>query len=186
MVFGIVMIVISAGEMSDYSKKGEDYSSLQLEDFKEGMMVEGDLQYNYGCYEKIQKGKDKDGFGFYYLIDAGDDGLMGLYTAVDELVEQLDAQADAYKGSFLGDNAIPTVHFKGKVTKMDSEDLRLYRQWLIEGGIPEDFIDSQCLDLYIKCIDTNSHPIILIIGIVCAVVGLVLLLLFIRRKMSGR
>lgn len=185
MVFGIVMIVISAGEMSDYAKKGEYLASLRLEDIKEGMMIEGDLPYNYGCYEQVQKENGKEGFGFYYLIDVGDEGFMGLYTAVDDLIEKLDAQYAALESSPDGTN-IPVVHFKGKVTKMDSEDSRLYQQALLGVGLSYDFVESSCLKLYIKCVDTGSHPVILIIGIAATVIGLVLLLVFIRRKMIGR
>ena len=43
LVMGIVLIVISAGEMADYSKKGADFSTLTISDIREGMMIEGDL-----------------------------------------------------------------------------------------------------------------------------------------------
>lgn len=189
LVMGIVLIVISFGEMADYSKKGADFSTLTISDIREGMMIEGDLPYNYGSYEQIKKEKEKDGFGFYYLIPVGDDSTIGLYTAVDDLIAELDAQSDAYDSAeYLEDlENIAPVHFKGKVTVMDSEDKEYYRQALTDGfGLDDDYISEHCPYLYIKCIDTSGHPIILVVGIVCTVVGAVLFLLFIRRKMMGR
>lgn len=189
LVMGIALIVISAGEMSDYSKKGADLSTLSVGDIREGMMIEGDLPYNYGSYEKIQKEDEKEGFGFYYLIPVGDDSTVGLYTAIDDLISELDAQSAAYDSAETMDDvdAISPVHFKGKVTAMDSEDITYYRQALTEWyGLDDDYISEHCPYLYIKCVDTSSHPIILVIGIACTVVGVVLFLLFIRRKMMGR
>lgn len=189
LIAGIALIVVSAGEMMDYSKTGEDFSQLTISDIKEGMMIEGDLPYNYGSYEYIKKEKDKEGFGYYYLIGVNGSGFMGLYTAVDDLIEQLDAQYDDLFNATAPediDNVAP-VHFKGKVTKMDSEDVNYYRTALTDDiGMDDDSIDEYCLELYIKCVDTSSHPFILIIGIVCTVAGLVLMFFFIRRKIMGR
>lgn len=186
-VLGIVLIVISATEMTDYSKKGASYSSLEMSDYKEGMMVEGYLPYNYGSYEYIYDEDDKDTMGYYYLIDAGEDGFMGLYTPIDDLIKSLDNQSDEYYAASTEAefSAIAPVKFKGKVTKMDSDDQKYFKQVLSEAGYTDEYIAS-CPQLYIKCVDTSSHPFMLIIGIVVTVIGLVLMLLFIRRKMMGR
>ena len=108
---------------------------------------------------------------------------------MDDLIAELDAQSDAYDSAeYMEDlEDIAPVHFKGKVTVMDSEDKEYYRQALTDGfGLDDDYISEHCPYLYIKCIDTSGHPMILVVGIVCTVVGAVLFLLFIRRKMMGR
>lgn len=189
LVMGIALIVISVGEMSDYSKKGADFSTLTISDIREGMMIEGDLPYNYGSYVKRQREDEKEGFAFYYLIPVGDDCTLSLYTAIDSLIKELDIQSNAYDNAeTMSDfNAITPVHFKGKVTVMDSEDKDFYYQVLTEWfGLDDDYISEHCPYLYIKCIDTSGHPMILVVGIVCTVVGVVLFLIFIRRKMMGR
>ena len=93
---GIAFIVMISGEMADYAKKGADYSTLQWSDFKEGMMIEGDLPVNYGSYEEIVNDDKNKSIGQFYLIDAGDDCFMGIYTPIDELINSLDDQYDAW------------------------------------------------------------------------------------------
>ena len=85
LVMGIVLIVISVGEMADYSKKGADFSTLTISDIREGMMIEGDLPYNYGSYEQIKKEKEKDGF-----VSSGDNNLTVVLDTnlTPELVEE--------------------------------------------------------------------------------------------------
>ena len=66
------------------------------------------------------------------------------------------------------------MHFKGKVTKMDSQDKGFIRDYLISAGYTRDDVD------------TESHPVMLIIGIAAAAGGAVFLLMFVRRKIMGR
>ena len=179
---GIAFIVMISGEMADYAKKGDDYSTLQWSDFKEGMMIEGDLPVNYGSYEEIVNDDKNKSIGQFYLIDAGDDCFMGIYTPIDELINSLDDQYDAW----YNDEDISPVHFKGKVTKMDSQDKGFIRDYLISAGYTRDEVDNYIVDLYIKCVDTESHPVMLIIGIAAAAGGAVFLLMFVRRKIIGR
>lgn len=93
---GIAFIVMISGEMADYAKRGADYSTMQWSDFKEGMMIEGDLPVNYGSYEEIVNDDKNKSIGQFYLIDAGDDCFMGIYTPIDELINSLDDQYDAW------------------------------------------------------------------------------------------
>ena len=118
---GIAFIVMISGEMSDYAKKGADYSTLQWSDFKEGMMIEGDLPVNYGSYEEIVNDDKNKSIGQFYLIDAGDDCFMGIYTPIDELINSLDDQYDAWSN----DEDISPVHFKGN--KDGQPGQRLYK-----------------------------------------------------------
>ena len=184
---GIAVIVMISAEMADYSKKGVDYSELSAADYKEGMMVEGELPYNLGCYEVYYEEKDngqKKAVGNYYLIFAGNEGFMGLYTPRKDLMSQLDRQADEWD---LDDyESITPVHFKGKVMAMDSDDKRFLDQALSGFGYTDEEIEDYAVYLYIKCIDTGSHPVLLGAGIAAAVAGLVFLLLYVRRKMMGR
>ena len=177
-----------SSEMSDYSKKGEEYGTLAMSDYKEGMMVEGELPYNYGSYERIYDEDDKESVGYYYLIDADENGFMGLYTPRKDLITMLDAQVDMLDSASTEAefSLIQPVTFKGKVTKMDDEDEKFFRQALSSYGYTDEYINEYCPLLYIKCVDTKSHPILLVAGIAATVVGVVFLLLFVRRKMMGR
>lgn len=191
LVVGIVLTVMTAGDLIDNAKTPKDYANLQMEDFKEGMMVEGDLLDNYGWYENITRESDSGSskvVGYYYLIDAGDEGLMGLYTPIDELIKELDKQEEEGNDYWNGytDEEPRKVHFKGKVCKMDSEDIKIYREYLSDMGMTSADIDEYCLELYIKVTDTSSHPVLLIVGIVVIVLGLLFGFLFVRNKMMGR
>lgn len=188
LILGIVFIVMISSEMSDYSKKGEEYGTLAMSDYKEGMMIEGELPYNYGSYERIYDEDDKESVGYYYLIDADENGFMGLYTPRKDLITMLDAQADMLDSASTEAefSLIQPVTFKGKVTKMDDEDEKFFRQALSSYGYTDEYINEYCPLLYIKCVDTKSHPILLVAGIAATVVGVVFLLLFVRRKMMGR
>ena len=183
-VFGIIMTVMVAGDLIDNAKQPADYSTLEMEDFKEGMIVEGDLPYNYDSYETVTKEKNgrSEIVGFYYLIDAGEDGFMALYTPQKALIKQLDEQFKAYNNAttIAELNDIEPVHFRGKVTKMDNDDKRILKQYLsdYEGN-------KESIDLYIKV--TDGMPVFLLpVGIVVVIVGLLFVFLFVRRKMMGR
>lgn len=191
LIIGIVLLVMSVGDIIDNAKTPADYSTLQMEDFKAGMMVEGDLELNYGSYVEMTRENDsgsKTVVGYYYLIDAGDDGFMALYTPMKDLISKLDRQADRTLDILYGysDTLPDTVHFKGKVTKMDSEDIGLFHDELESWGYSASEIEDIGLELYIKVTDTTSHPIILVFGIVITLLGLLFVFLFIRRKMMGR
>lgn len=190
-ILGVILTVFVSGDMIDNAKKAVDHSTLQMEDFKEGMMVEGDLMWNYGSYETLTKEKDNGSssiVGYYYLIDAGEEGIMGLYTPKKDLIKQLDAQYKAwqYAETQADLDAIDTVHFKGKVEKMDSEDKKIFRQYLKKTyGFTDEEVDNYGVELVIKVKD--GMPVFLLpIGIVVVIVGLLLMFMFIRRKMMGR
>lgn len=191
LVLGIVLTVMTAGDLIDNTKTPKNYADLQKEDYKVGMMVEGDLLDNYGWYENITRESDsgtKKVVGYYYLIDAGDEGLMGLYTPIDDLIKELDKQEEEGSDYWNGytDKEPRTVHFKGKVCKMDSEDVKIYREYLSDMGMTSSDIDEYCLELYIKVTDTSTHPILLGAGILLSVLGLLFGFLFVRNKMMGR
>lgn len=191
LVIGIVLTVMTAGDIIDNAKTPVDYNTFQMEDFKAGMMVEGDLLDNYGWYETVTLENDNGTtttVGYYYLIDAGEEGLMGLYTPRKDLIGELNAQEEEGNDYYNGYSDIKprTVHFKGKVCKMDSEDTRLYRQYLTECGLTSEQMDESCIELYIKVTDTSNNTLVLFIGIGIIVLGLVFSFLFVRNKMIGR
>lgn len=191
LVIGIVLTVMTVGDMIDNAKTPADFYSLSEQDIKAGMMVECDLEYNYGSYVEVTKEKDsgaKSIVGYYYMIDAGQESYMALYTPIKDLIKQLDAQADTLWDYWDGkSDAMPTpVHIKGKIEKMDKEDIGLFEDQLETFGFTSDEIDQYGLNYYIKVTDTSTHPILLVVGIVVTVLGLLFGFLFVRNKMMGR
>lgn len=191
-VLGIVMIVTTAGELADNAKTPENFSELSVGDFKAGMMVEGDLPYNYGKYESYtitENGQTSYG-GLYYLIPVGDDGTdtLGLYATQDSMMSALNVQTDAYyNAEYVEDlESISSVHFKGKVTEMDSEDRQYYTEALTDFGLDSAYIAEHCPYLYIDCRVATATSFPLYIGIFCAAVGLFMFLWGLRSKLMGR
>lgn len=183
-VIGIFLIVSFSGELADNAKTPYNYDDLRYSDYKEGMMVEGVLKQNYGSYAEITNTDDNgktDSVGYYYLIDAGEEGLISLYTPRDDLIAMLESQYEQADGA-----VTEFVPFKGKVTAMDIEDIRLYRDYMSYFGITEEEMDEYAPNLYIKVIDYSSHPVIIVIGAGLILVGIILLAAFILRKIRGR
>ena len=81
------------------------------------------------------------------------------------------------------------IEFKGKVTAMDDDDKRIIREWTADFFEIDqaDLADNvRIMDYYIKVVNTSGHPWILALGILVIVIGAVLILLFVRRKLIGR
>lgn len=190
MVVGIVMTVVIAGELIDNAQPGVDYSTLTADTIKEGMIISGELPFNLGGYETVTREGDngKQEVGTYYLICTDDYDFWGIYTADKALLSKLERQATQTVTVDDIEDVTP-IEFKGKVTAMDDDDKRIIREWTA------DFFDVDqaaladnvnIMDYYIKVVNTSGHPWILALGILVIVIGAVLILLFVRRKLIGR
>lgn len=118
LVVGIILTVMSVGTIIDSSATPVNFNDLKTQDVKAGMIVEGDLEYNFGSYVELTMKKDnapETTSGYYYLISVGEESIMGLYSPVGALSRQLDNQSEAFWDLFNGDSDVmpETVHFKG-------------------------------------------------------------------------
>lgn len=183
-IIGIVTIVIFSGELADQAKTPYSYDDLRHTDYKAGMMVEGVLSGNYGSYAELtdtdDSGRTKT-VGYYYLIDAGSEGFISLYTPRNDLITKLEKQYGQ-----MGGVVTEYVPFKGKVTAMDSEDIGLYRDYMDYLGLTEEEMDAYAPNLYIKVIDYSAHPAIIVAGAGALLIGLLGLVFYILRKLRGR
>lgn len=190
MVVGIVLTVVIAGELIDNAQPGVDYSTLTADTIKEGMIISGELPFNLGGYETVTREGDngKQEVGTYYLICTDDYDFWGIYTADKALLSKLERQAtQTVTVDDLKD--VTPIEFKGKVTAMDDDDKRIIREWTadffeIDQATLADNVNI--MDYYIKVVNTSGHPWILALGILVIVIGAVLILLFVRRKLIGR
>lgn len=179
------MISTGAGQLIDNAKTPYQYSDLELSDFKAGMMVEGTLPINYGCYEEVTKTDDNgktDSVGSFYLIDAGD-GFMGFYTARLDVTAQLEKQFEQ-----ASDGSVPTtyVSFKGKVKKMDNEDIKYFRDCLSYYGLSEAEMNDYSTNLYISVGYTSDSAMFVTIGVLMLLVGAFFIVMFVLAKLRGR
>lgn len=187
LILGIMISVNGVGKSVDNARAPMDYEEVELSDYKEGMIIEGDVRLNYGCYETYTETDDNGGtrdIGGWYLIDIGDNGYTGLYVTDSSHMAALSNQFELLKSGEY--NSIEPFHFKGKVVKMDSEDQGFIRQYLSALFADED-TDELTPSLYIKMMDDSGTVTgVIIMGIVMILLGLVFLFLAVRRFLMGR
>lgn len=183
-IAGIAMIANGAGQLIDDTKTPYNYSDLALGDYKAGMIVEGSLPTNYGCYEEVTKTDDNgktDSVGSFYLIDAGE-GFMGFYTTRLDLQAQLENQ---FEQSY--ESSVPTyVSFKGKVKKMDNEDIKYFRDCLSYYGLSEAEMNDYSTNLYISVVYTSGYATFMVVGALMLLVGAFFIVMFVLAKLRGR
>lgn len=71
---GVMFIIFTIMNIGDNAKTPENYNTLAMSDYYDGIMVEGDIQENFGCY--AEPGAPAGGSGWYYLIKCGDNGYI--------------------------------------------------------------------------------------------------------------
>ncbi len=191
LVIGVILTVMAAGTLIDSAATPANFNSLKAQDVKAGMIVEGDLEYNYGSYVELSTKKDnapEKTAGYYYLIDVGDESLMGLYTPVGTLSRQLDDQSEAFWDIMNGESEdMPeTIHFKGKIKEMTDEDVDLFKDELERLGFTSEEMEQYSVFLYVDAAEIKPQTVLLVIGIVVSLLGLLFGFLFVRQKMMGR
>ncbi len=191
LVIGVILTVMAAGTIIDSAATPVDFNNLKAQDVKAGMIVEGDLEYNYGSYVELTTKKDnapEKTAGYYYLIDVGEESLMGLYTPVGTLSRQLDDQSEAFWDIMNGESEdMPeTIHFKGKIKSMTDEDVDLFKDELERLGFTSEEIEQYSVFLYVDAAEIKPQTVLLVIGIVVSLLGLLFGFLFVRQKMMGR
>lgn len=189
---GVVMGVMSGGDVIDSFKTPVSYNFMTAADVKDGTVVEGNLLYNFGSYEEQYTtgrfGNRTGTTSYWYLIPliGGDEeAYMGFYTGNQSLISALDRQSEETYSMF-DTNVEPTpIHFKGKIVKMDSEDETYFRDGLLELGLTLEEAQEYGIKSYIKVIFYDNMWIPLVIGIVAFLLGAAILIIMFIRKRQG-
>ncbi|MDE7233819.1 MAG: hypothetical protein K2N29_02045, partial [Ruminiclostridium sp.] len=174
-LLGIMLTVMSAGDVIDSFKTPVNYNFMTAADVKDGAIVEGNLLYNFGSYEEEYTtgrfGNKVGGSSYWYLIPligGEEEAYMGFYTGNNNLISALDRQVDE-TWALINDetDAQPTpIHFKGKIVKMDSEDETYFRDGLLNFlGLTLEEAQEYGIKSYIKVIFYDNIWIPLVIAI---------------------
>lgn len=191
LVLGIVMGVLSGGDVIDSFKTPLNYNLMDASEVKDGAVVEGNLFANYGSYEEQYMtgrfGNRTGSTSYWYLIPIGEEEYMGFYTGNKELIATLDRQADETWAAWNEEtDAQPTVvHFKGKIVKMDNEDETYFRNVMLELGFTLEEIQAYGIKSYIKVVFYDNLWIPLLIGVVAFLAGAAILVIMFIRKRQG-
>lgn len=192
LALGVVMGVMSGGDVIDSFKTPVNYNFMTAADVKDGTVVEGNLLYNFGFYEEqYMTGRfgNRTGSSSYWylipLIGGEEEAYMGFYTGNKDLISTLDRQSEETYSMF-DTNVEPTpIHFKGKIVKMDSEDETYFRDGLLEFGLTLEEAQEYGIKSYIKVIFYDNLWVPLIIGIVAFLLGAAILVIMFIRKRQG-
>ncbi len=171
---GVMFIIFTIMNIGDNAKTPENYNTLAMSDYYDGIMVEGDIQENFGCY--AEPGAPAGGSGWYYLIKCGDNGYMGFYTNDEALCSRLDKQSATHEA----------IHFKGKVTEMDSvESVKFYQKLRSMGYNNSEYYEA-AIAMYInECVSGRNNILPIVIGVLLMVLGGAVLFIYISRRKMG-
>ena len=180
LVLGIVCFCLGLSDFIDSRKTPIDYNTAADGSLKKGDIVEGDIYYNYGVYETITTKENgrTTGTSYRYIIPIGEESYVGIHVNDDSTVDQMDKMTDETYDVMDGkaDSTQTTVHFKGKVMKMTSEDYGYFKDFMKSGGFTDDEISKYGSELYIQIRPMNQGPGIMIFGLVLFLVGAVLII----------
>lgn len=191
LVFGAILVWMSVSDAINASKTPVDYSTVKESEIEKGMIIEGDLNFNYGAFEEsytttngVKTGSSK----YTYMIPIGETKYMGLKNTTTDMQEQLENQANKTFSYMLGESTSEpdTIHILGCVKKMDSETKGYLREYMLDMGFTSSEVDQYILDYYIQCENYDNWGAPLMVGIVLLLIGGAIVLgpILIARKQS--
>ncbi len=189
-IVGLVLVITMPIGLINNTQTPVQLETLTKANIKTGMLVEGDIYYNYGAYESFYK-EDKYGkketVGEYYLFQLDTDAtFLGYYSTYDSRMDEFTAQADAFY-DYLMDESAPMpdpIHVKGYLKDMDSEDKSIYKQYLTQSfDITAAEIDEYSVYMYIESLDDSVMvPVFLGFGVVLMIAGGLILFFFFKKS----
>lgn len=197
LVFGAILVWMSVSDAINASKTPVDYSTVKESEIEKGMIIEGDLSLNYGAFEEsytttygVKSGTSK----YTYMIPVGDNKYIGLKNDSTSMQEQLENQANKTFSYLLGQSTSEpeTIHFKGRVKKMDGETKGFLQDYMMDAvsvldmGFSESEVDAHILDYYIECENYDNWGATLMVGIVLLLIGgaIILVPILVAHKQS--
>lgn len=181
-ILGIVFLVFSIASLVPYVKYQmgpADFNELAANEFKNGLVVEGDLYFSYDCFAEeyqTRNGIKQSTTAQYYLAPMGEQEFIAI-SVPSPMFDDMDKLCDssyAYM-SYATDNYPEPVHIIGELEKTDKEIQGYMIDWFEEMGWTEEIenISDYVIPYTISIINIDG---LLTGGIVFGILGLVLLL----------
>lgn len=183
-VIGLVLLIPA---WKDYRnlKTAPDISSLEVSDYKDGLMVRGHADMVFACYCAQYDDSDNEVFR-WYLVPAKDD-MTALYLGIkvnSKLYESYDMIYDSTWDYLEGqtDSLTKTISFQGRLKKVDG-DVETYLDKFINtyGTEPEYFVRY-----YVELKTTKGSFGLMIAGIVFIAIGIIMIVLGIFTEKRGK
>lgn len=187
-VCGIILLGAGIYTMVMVSKTPYDLNALNDDEFKSGMIVEGDITFNLGAYEESVTTRNgiqqKSSAIWYYIVPVGDESYIGVAVKANERGAEFDKQTDqtyAWLNEETDEYPI-TLHVKGKLAKMDSQDKALYKEAFKQLGYSDSEFEAYGIPLYIGTNDFAGWLPLVLGGAALFAVGIVLIVVTSLRK----
>lgn len=171
---GGFFLVTGFTEYMDSKKIPVDFNTVSADELKLGMVLEGDLSFNLGKFMESYRTKYgvKTGSStYYYIIPAGGEAtpFLGPFMSLKgntNINQDLDRQSGSLYNSLSGFDFIdvPTVHIKGKLKKLSSEDKGYLRDALKQIGYSSSEIESMISPYTFEYSNFNTYNFFFIAG----------------------
>lgn len=170
----IVLLFSGFSDLSGKMKKPVDINTVTAGQLKEGLVVEGDLQYNIGqfaetytTYNFIRVGSKKAN----YIVPLSDGTFIGLENYFKKQNALFDAQADETY-NYLAEETEQeprTIHIRGKVKRMNYETIKIFKQAFSKMGFSDEDITQSVTEFYVEYKNYDKWILEMIGGVVLVV-----------------
>lgn len=154
LIAGIGLIVLEFSNLKSLLKGPVQFETLKPEEITEDLIVDASININFGAfmerYEKNTKTNVERTTDLYYVILTGDEYdddfcFMGLKVS-PTYMKRMDKMAEA---SYYGE-ATETIKFSGAINKMDKDEYKYFKEYLMEGGLTAKEVEEYALPYYIS------------------------------------
>ena len=177
---GVVLAGWNAMDAFYSVQGGVDFSTLTPDDVG-SQIVNIDLAENYGCYLEEYSRNTKTNAttttDYYYVIAIGDlngpDGRFMTIKAPASYGSRLDTMADNTSNYA----ASTPINFRGKLKKLDSEELYYFNDYFADAGFTESETAAVTIPYYIDAFPSPSlsfgfYIILFVVGVVLLIYGI--------------
>lgn len=180
-LIGVFLFVDGINNMIDSKKTPIDFATMTEADFKNGVIVEGDIDYNFGAFEEEYRttyGIKTGESDYVYMVPFQDNKFIGVKSFTSEQQEQLDLQTDQTYNVVAGtssDNPSP-VHFKGRIATMGTEEKGYLKDYMISMGYTQSEIDNSMLGYRIELVSFSGGLGMIALGGGLILIGLIVVI----------
>ena len=178
-IVGVIILIVGFVYRADSLKTPIDYNTATVSDIQKGNILQGHINFNFGCYEEEYSTK----FGIrvsekmlYYAIPIGENTFMG-YKIHERKADPFDEMTDNTAMYLTTGNekyVSEPIYFQGKVCKMSKQDVEIFREYFEQAGYTTEQMDEYLIPYYIvpSVHNETSAVIFLVIGTLVIIAGI--------------
>lgn len=178
-LLGVFLITAGIYSYVKYNEKPVKFETLKVSEIKNGMMVEGQVNLNFGIYE--EKASSRYGITtskkYYYIIPI-EDKYMGISVdANSKRYPIFTAQTKKTYEHIKNNGAQPTpIRIKGTIQAMKTKEVGFLGEAITKIKLTEEDAGKVIVPYYIVCDAFSDYLTKFIIGVICLILGIVLVI----------